>query len=104
MKSRFQKKNLRKSRRQSLRRKIQRGGQEINCNDYPWPRTCPPPCKRFHLTCHTEEQYNVRKSEEERREELARPARERREQLERESQARRQAALDRWGLYSHTKV
>ncbi len=59
MKSRFQKKNIRKSRRQSLRRKIQRGGQEINCNSYPWPRTCPPPCKRLHLACYTEEQYNA---------------------------------------------
>ena len=59
MKSRFQKKNIRKSRRQSLRRKIQRGGQEINCKDYPHPMTCPTPCKRIGKDCMTEEEYKA---------------------------------------------
>ncbi len=78
MKSRFQKKNIRKSRRQSLRRKIQRGGQEINCHKYPWPKTCPPPCKRKNLACWTEEEYNALLSAEA-------------AQLEREREARGQA-------------
>ncbi len=69
MKSRFQKKNLRKSRRQSLRRKIQRGGQEINCKRYHWPFTCPKPCKYSAPFCLTEQEYNdtienARKNEE----------------------------------------
>ena len=72
MKSRFQKKNLRKSRRQSLRRKIQRGGQEINCNAYKWPTICPYPCKVFNLGCRTEEQYNALISEQRKREEVFR--------------------------------
>jgi hypothetical protein len=50
MKSRFQKKNIRKSRRQSLRRKIQRGGQVVNCKNR---KPCTEPCKQWGTDCMT---------------------------------------------------
>jgi hypothetical protein len=60
MKSRFQKKNYRKSRRQSVRRKIQRGlgigaiGMP-NCRQYAPP--CPQSCKRLGLRCVSPKEY-----------------------------------------------